>query len=450
MIGGGPEGGIFKTTNAGKKWTKLTKGLPTGDMGRVGLAVDGRRIRRRVTRWSTPKRAESGFFRSDDGGGVVDADRPACRRLDAGRRWRGRGRTGRAGAAAAGALRAARRHDSTPAPRRLDRPAGRRRRSAGAMTGDERKNEEADRTRPAGGRGNGRTTTAIAAAARSTTTRSSSIRIGPTGSGRSTPTSSAAPTAARPGRPTGSRAPASTSIITRSSSIRPIAITSCSATTAASTSPTTKADVAILREPADHPVLPRVDRQRRAVLQRLRRHTGQLLVLRPVAQREPPRRPDERLVHRQRRRRLPVAQRSRGSQHRLRVVAERRHRPSRSPHRAEPVDSSAGHAGRRRRRRRRDAGRRRHRKARRCSRCAARCATGARARRRRRRKVRRRGRQGGRRRHGGTPIASTGMRPTSSARTRHARLYWASNYVYRTRRSRRYLDAHQSGSLAES
>ena len=43
MIGGGPEGGIFKTTNAGKTWTKLTKGLPKGDMGRVGLAVDGRK-----------------------------------------------------------------------------------------------------------------------------------------------------------------------------------------------------------------------------------------------------------------------------------------------------------------------------------------------------------------------------------------------------------------------
>jgi hypothetical protein len=37
MIGGGPEGGIFKTTNGGKNWMKLTRGLPTGDVGRVGL-----------------------------------------------------------------------------------------------------------------------------------------------------------------------------------------------------------------------------------------------------------------------------------------------------------------------------------------------------------------------------------------------------------------------------
>ncbi len=40
MIGGGPDGGVFKTTNAGKTWTKLTNGLPPGEVGRIGLAVD--------------------------------------------------------------------------------------------------------------------------------------------------------------------------------------------------------------------------------------------------------------------------------------------------------------------------------------------------------------------------------------------------------------------------
>ena len=69
MIGGGPEGGIFKTTNAGKTWTKLTKGLPAGDMGRVGLAIDGRKNPAAVFALVDAKRAESGFFRSDDGGG---------------------------------------------------------------------------------------------------------------------------------------------------------------------------------------------------------------------------------------------------------------------------------------------------------------------------------------------------------------------------------------------
>jgi photosystem II stability/assembly factor-like uncharacterized protein len=36
---GGPGGGIFKTTDAGKTWKRLTKGLPTGDLGRIGIAI---------------------------------------------------------------------------------------------------------------------------------------------------------------------------------------------------------------------------------------------------------------------------------------------------------------------------------------------------------------------------------------------------------------------------
>ena len=40
MIGGGPDGGIFKTVDGGKKWNKLTNGLPPGEVGRIGLAVD--------------------------------------------------------------------------------------------------------------------------------------------------------------------------------------------------------------------------------------------------------------------------------------------------------------------------------------------------------------------------------------------------------------------------
>lgn len=39
LINGGPEGGIHKTTDAGKTWFKLTEGLPSGDIGRIGLAV---------------------------------------------------------------------------------------------------------------------------------------------------------------------------------------------------------------------------------------------------------------------------------------------------------------------------------------------------------------------------------------------------------------------------
>jgi hypothetical protein len=37
---GGPHSGIFKTTNGGKTWSKISmKGLPTGDLGRIGVAI---------------------------------------------------------------------------------------------------------------------------------------------------------------------------------------------------------------------------------------------------------------------------------------------------------------------------------------------------------------------------------------------------------------------------
>ncbi len=36
---GGPNAGIFKTTDGGQSWTKLAQGLPTGELGRIGLAI---------------------------------------------------------------------------------------------------------------------------------------------------------------------------------------------------------------------------------------------------------------------------------------------------------------------------------------------------------------------------------------------------------------------------
>ena len=67
LIGGGPESGLYKTTNGGQSWTKLTKGLPTVDIGRIGLAIN----------WKNPNTVyalvwaqnnQGGFFRSDDAG----------------------------------------------------------------------------------------------------------------------------------------------------------------------------------------------------------------------------------------------------------------------------------------------------------------------------------------------------------------------------------------------
>jgi photosystem II stability/assembly factor-like uncharacterized protein len=36
---GGPNGGIFKSTDAGRTWRKLTQGLPVGDNGKIGIAI---------------------------------------------------------------------------------------------------------------------------------------------------------------------------------------------------------------------------------------------------------------------------------------------------------------------------------------------------------------------------------------------------------------------------
>ncbi len=87
MIGGGPEGGIFKSTNAGRTWTKLVNGLPRDDVGRIALGVDPRNPKRvyalisakaprgrggfgqqPAPATSGPVVDEAGFYRSDDAG----------------------------------------------------------------------------------------------------------------------------------------------------------------------------------------------------------------------------------------------------------------------------------------------------------------------------------------------------------------------------------------------
>ena len=68
LVGGGPESGLYKSTNGGQTWTKLTKGLPTVDIGRIGLGLNWRNPRS-VYALVTSQRGEGGFFRSDDAGG---------------------------------------------------------------------------------------------------------------------------------------------------------------------------------------------------------------------------------------------------------------------------------------------------------------------------------------------------------------------------------------------
>ncbi|HXW08122.1 MAG TPA: hypothetical protein VD833_23025 [Vicinamibacterales bacterium] len=67
LIGGGPESALYKTTNGGQSWTKLTRGLPTVEMGRIGLAINWRNPGI-VYALVTAQRGHGGFFRSEDGG----------------------------------------------------------------------------------------------------------------------------------------------------------------------------------------------------------------------------------------------------------------------------------------------------------------------------------------------------------------------------------------------
>lgn len=70
---GGPLGGIFKSTDGGESWTKLTNGLPTGDTGRIGMDIyrsDPRILMALVEAEQTNdlSRPGSGVYRSEDGG----------------------------------------------------------------------------------------------------------------------------------------------------------------------------------------------------------------------------------------------------------------------------------------------------------------------------------------------------------------------------------------------
>jgi photosystem II stability/assembly factor-like uncharacterized protein len=67
LINGGPESAIYKTTDGGKTWNKLTRGLPGGDVGRIGLAISPQKPDVLYAIIELPEN-DGGFWKSTDRG----------------------------------------------------------------------------------------------------------------------------------------------------------------------------------------------------------------------------------------------------------------------------------------------------------------------------------------------------------------------------------------------
>jgi photosystem II stability/assembly factor-like uncharacterized protein len=76
LINGGPESAIHKSTDAGATWTKLRSGLPSGDMGRIGLDVSP--VDPNVVYATVEAEGDqSGIFRSKDRGATWERMNPS-------------------------------------------------------------------------------------------------------------------------------------------------------------------------------------------------------------------------------------------------------------------------------------------------------------------------------------------------------------------------------------
>ncbi len=65
FIGGGPGSGIYRSKDGGETWEKLTRGLPNGHKGRIGLDVY--RKNPKIV-YAVVEASDGGVFRSEDGG----------------------------------------------------------------------------------------------------------------------------------------------------------------------------------------------------------------------------------------------------------------------------------------------------------------------------------------------------------------------------------------------
>ena len=67
IISGGVQGGVYKSSDAGDSWTKLTNGLPTGVIGKIDLSISPANTDRLYALVEAPGDS-SGLYRSDDAG----------------------------------------------------------------------------------------------------------------------------------------------------------------------------------------------------------------------------------------------------------------------------------------------------------------------------------------------------------------------------------------------
>jgi photosystem II stability/assembly factor-like uncharacterized protein len=67
LVAGGPESRIFKSTDGGNTWRILEKGLPSGEVGRIGIAISPHN-HQIVYALVVASEDRGGFYRSDDSG----------------------------------------------------------------------------------------------------------------------------------------------------------------------------------------------------------------------------------------------------------------------------------------------------------------------------------------------------------------------------------------------
>lgn len=68
IIDGSDEGGVWKSTDGGDTWTQLTNGLPTGLVGRIGMAVSPQNSKRIWVLQEAKEETKGGLYVSEDGG----------------------------------------------------------------------------------------------------------------------------------------------------------------------------------------------------------------------------------------------------------------------------------------------------------------------------------------------------------------------------------------------